>query len=192
MNPGLPLARTAGGPRRAGGYDDRVTVFHAVSLFDEVTVALADRDSVTVTGEGAASVPADGSNLATRAAEALTAAVPAQLDLDRQRRDARGIEPHDGIIKAALLDAGIAVEQNRQPAVARTFAAGRKILLAGDAHAALDRRLWPRDQGQLEFLLGCLSAAMSVEAWALGSPAAAGEGAAGEGAGAGWRPSDTW
>jgi 4-diphosphocytidyl-2-C-methyl-D-erythritol kinase len=62
------------GPRRADGYHDLMTVFHAVSLFDEVTVAPADRDSVTVTGEGAASVPADGSNLATRAAEALTAA----------------------------------------------------------------------------------------------------------------------
>jgi 4-diphosphocytidyl-2-C-methyl-D-erythritol kinase len=59
------------GPARAGGYHDLVTVFHAVSLFDEVTVAPAERDSVIVTGEGASCVPVDGSNLAARAAGAL-------------------------------------------------------------------------------------------------------------------------
>jgi 4-diphosphocytidyl-2-C-methyl-D-erythritol kinase len=63
------------GPARADGYHDVVTVYHAVSLFDEVTVAPADRDSVTVTGEGAGSVPADGSNLAVRAARALVRAL---------------------------------------------------------------------------------------------------------------------
>jgi 4-diphosphocytidyl-2-C-methyl-D-erythritol kinase len=59
------------GPRRADGYHDLVTVFHAVSLFDEVTVEVAESDEVTVTGEGAAAVPADGDNLALRAVTAL-------------------------------------------------------------------------------------------------------------------------
>ena len=59
------------GPVRADGYHDVVTVYHAVSLFDEVTVAPAERDSIAVTGEGSGSVPADGSNLAARAAAAL-------------------------------------------------------------------------------------------------------------------------
>jgi 4-diphosphocytidyl-2-C-methyl-D-erythritol kinase len=63
------------GPLRAHGYHDVVTVYHAVSLFDEVTVVPADTDSVAVTGEGADSVPADGSNLAVRAAEALVQTV---------------------------------------------------------------------------------------------------------------------
>jgi 4-diphosphocytidyl-2-C-methyl-D-erythritol kinase len=63
------------GPPRAHGYHDVVTVFHAVSLFDEVTVAPAQTDSVVVTGEGADSVPADGTNLAVRAADALAEAV---------------------------------------------------------------------------------------------------------------------
>jgi 4-diphosphocytidyl-2-C-methyl-D-erythritol kinase len=63
------------GPLRAHGYHDVVTVYHAVSLFDEVTVAPADRDSVVVTGEGADAVPADGTNLAARAAEALAKSV---------------------------------------------------------------------------------------------------------------------
>jgi len=63
------------GPARAHGYHDVVTVYHAVSLFDEVTVAPAEHDSVSVTGEGADSVPADGSNLAVRAVAELLAAV---------------------------------------------------------------------------------------------------------------------
>jgi 4-diphosphocytidyl-2-C-methyl-D-erythritol kinase len=64
------------GPRRADGYHDLVTVFHAVSLFDQVTVEPAGRDGITVTGEGADRVPADQDNLALRAIEALRAAVP--------------------------------------------------------------------------------------------------------------------
>jgi 4-diphosphocytidyl-2-C-methyl-D-erythritol kinase len=64
------------GPPRADGYHDLVTVFHAVSLFDLVTVEPAARDGVTVTGEGADRVPAGQDNLALRAIAALRAAVP--------------------------------------------------------------------------------------------------------------------
>jgi 4-diphosphocytidyl-2-C-methyl-D-erythritol kinase len=63
------------GPPRADGYHDLVTVFHAVSLFDEVTAEPAGRDGVTVTGEGADRVPAGRDNLALRAVAALRAAV---------------------------------------------------------------------------------------------------------------------
>jgi 4-diphosphocytidyl-2-C-methyl-D-erythritol kinase len=63
------------GPARAHGYHDVVTVYHAVSLFDEVTVSPAERDSLVVTGEGADSVPADDTNLAARAVAALLRAV---------------------------------------------------------------------------------------------------------------------
>jgi 4-diphosphocytidyl-2-C-methyl-D-erythritol kinase len=63
------------GPPRADGYHDLVTVFHAVSLFDQVTVELAGRDGVTVTGEGADRVPADHDNLALRAIAALRVAL---------------------------------------------------------------------------------------------------------------------
>jgi 4-diphosphocytidyl-2-C-methyl-D-erythritol kinase len=63
------------GPLRGDGYHDLVTVFHALALFDEVTVAPAERDSVVVTGEGASSVPLDSGNLAARAVHALADAV---------------------------------------------------------------------------------------------------------------------
>jgi 4-diphosphocytidyl-2-C-methyl-D-erythritol kinase len=64
------------GPPRADGYHGLVTVFHAVSLFDQVTVQPAARDAVTVTGEDADRVPVDQDNLALRAVAALRAAVP--------------------------------------------------------------------------------------------------------------------
>jgi 4-diphosphocytidyl-2-C-methyl-D-erythritol kinase len=62
------------GPLREDGYHDLVTVFHAVSLFDEVTVTRADRISVVVTGEGGPAVPLGPANLAVRAAAALARA----------------------------------------------------------------------------------------------------------------------
>jgi 4-diphosphocytidyl-2-C-methyl-D-erythritol kinase len=59
------------GGLREDGYHDLVTVFHAVSLFDEVTVAATDQPGVEVQGEGAAGspleVPEDERNLAWRA-----------------------------------------------------------------------------------------------------------------------------
>jgi 4-diphosphocytidyl-2-C-methyl-D-erythritol kinase len=64
------------GPLRPDGYHGLVTVFHAIGLFDMVTVAAAEADTVTVTGEGAGQVPADRDNLALRAVRALRATVP--------------------------------------------------------------------------------------------------------------------
>jgi 4-diphosphocytidyl-2-C-methyl-D-erythritol kinase len=66
------------GPLRPDGYHGLVTVFHAIGLFDMVSVAAAEADSVAVTGEGAGQVPADGDNLALRAVRALRAVVAAQ------------------------------------------------------------------------------------------------------------------
>lgn len=59
------------GPLGADGYHELTTVFHAVSLQDELTVTRSSGLSVTVHGEGAEQVPTDGSNLAARAAEAI-------------------------------------------------------------------------------------------------------------------------
>ena len=57
------------GRRRPDGYHDLTTVFHAISLYDEVTLTRAD--ALTVTVEGAEDVPTDGTNLAARAVVAL-------------------------------------------------------------------------------------------------------------------------
>ncbi|KUI12754.1 4-diphosphocytidyl-2C-methyl-D-erythritol kinase [Mycolicibacterium acapulense] len=57
------------GDRRDDGYHELTTVFHAVSLLDEITVSNADMLSLEVSGEGAESLPADERNLAWQAAE---------------------------------------------------------------------------------------------------------------------------
>ncbi|KUH86195.1 MULTISPECIES: 4-(cytidine 5'-diphospho)-2-C-methyl-D-erythritol kinase [unclassified Mycobacterium] len=57
------------GDRRDDGYHELTTVFHAVSLLDEVTVRNADMLTVEMSGEGAESLPTDERNLAWRAAE---------------------------------------------------------------------------------------------------------------------------
>ncbi|WP_182447666.1 4-(cytidine 5'-diphospho)-2-C-methyl-D-erythritol kinase [Streptacidiphilus sp. PB12-B1b] len=61
------------GGRRADGYHGLATVFFAVGLYDEVTVTPAEALTVTVAGTDAAHVPADGSNLAAKAAALLAA-----------------------------------------------------------------------------------------------------------------------
>lgn len=61
------------GGLRPDGFHDLVTVFHAVSLSDDVVVAPADALAVTVRGEGAASIPTDEGNLVWQAAQLLAA-----------------------------------------------------------------------------------------------------------------------
>jgi 4-diphosphocytidyl-2-C-methyl-D-erythritol kinase len=61
------------GPVRDDGYHDLVNVFHAVSLFDEVTATPAESLSVSV--DGPATVPTGLDNLAARAATLLAAHV---------------------------------------------------------------------------------------------------------------------
>ncbi|MGH3784439.1 MAG: 4-(cytidine 5'-diphospho)-2-C-methyl-D-erythritol kinase, partial [Pseudonocardiaceae bacterium] len=60
------LHLAVGGLRR-DGYHELVSVFQALSMLDEVTVAATDEPGVQVYGEGAATVPTDERNLAWRA-----------------------------------------------------------------------------------------------------------------------------
>jgi 4-diphosphocytidyl-2-C-methyl-D-erythritol kinase len=59
------------GQQRADGFHSLVSVFQAVSLFDEVTVDDADDLGVEIVGDDYDDVPTDTSNLAVRAAIAL-------------------------------------------------------------------------------------------------------------------------
>jgi 4-diphosphocytidyl-2-C-methyl-D-erythritol kinase len=113
------------GPPRADGYHDLVTVFHAVSLFDEITAEPAASDGVSVRGEGADQVPEDGDNLALRAVAALRAAAPPA--------DAGGV--HITIVKRIPVAAGLAGG-------------------SADAAAALVacNELWDAGLGQLELV----------------------------------------
>ncbi|BAX94128.1 4-diphosphocytidyl-2-C-methyl-D-erythritol kinase [Mycobacterium shigaense] len=67
--PGKVNLYLAVGDRREDGYHELTTVFHAVSLLDEVTVRNADVLSLELVGEGADQLPTDERNLAWKAAE---------------------------------------------------------------------------------------------------------------------------
>ena len=70
------------GDRRADGYHELTTVFHAVSLADDITVRAADILSLHVHGEGADEVPADARNLAWQAAELMAEHVGRAPDVE--------------------------------------------------------------------------------------------------------------
>ena len=59
------------GPVRHDGYHELVTVFHAVSLDDVITVSEGQGVTLSMRGEGSESLPVDDSNLAVRAARML-------------------------------------------------------------------------------------------------------------------------
>jgi 4-diphosphocytidyl-2-C-methyl-D-erythritol kinase len=60
------------GPLGSDGFHEVTTVFQAISLFDDVTVATApegDGINISITGQTSSGVPTDSSNLAVKAAE---------------------------------------------------------------------------------------------------------------------------
>jgi 4-diphosphocytidyl-2-C-methyl-D-erythritol kinase len=60
------------GPLGADGFHEVTTVFQAISLFDDVTVATAEKGDgikISITGQTSGGVPADNSNLAVKAAQ---------------------------------------------------------------------------------------------------------------------------
>jgi len=72
------------GAVRPDGFHDLTTVFHAVTLYDEVTVRPAARLQLRVRGEGAGDIPTNADNLAWRAAVLMAehAGVPAHVSVE--------------------------------------------------------------------------------------------------------------
>jgi 4-diphosphocytidyl-2-C-methyl-D-erythritol kinase len=71
------------GPREANGYHNLVSVFQAVSIFDDVTLTKSHAGSgvtISVTGEQTHGVPEDHSNLAVKAAHLI--AEKFEIDVD--------------------------------------------------------------------------------------------------------------
>jgi 4-diphosphocytidyl-2-C-methyl-D-erythritol kinase len=99
------------GPRRRDGFHPLATVYHAVSLYDEVTVTRAEPGTftVSVTGEGARSVPVDDTNLALRAARLLASSfadesvVGARLEIEKAIPVAGGLAGGSADAAAALV-----------------------------------------------------------------------------------------
>jgi 4-diphosphocytidyl-2-C-methyl-D-erythritol kinase len=95
------------GPLRADGYHELNTVYHAISIFDELTARPGDTLTLTMEGEGAGTLPLDDSNLVIRAARALAthAKVPAhaRLHLRKQIPLAGGLAGGSADAAAALV-----------------------------------------------------------------------------------------
>jgi len=88
------------GPTRKDGFHELVTVYQALSLYDEVTVEPAEQLSMRVTGEGAEQLPVDDDNLAVRAVRAVGALIGRTPDV--------AITVHKGIPVAGGLAGGSA------------------------------------------------------------------------------------
>ncbi|MFZ4107927.1 MAG: 4-(cytidine 5'-diphospho)-2-C-methyl-D-erythritol kinase [Candidatus Planktophila sp.] len=87
------------GPREADGFHNLVTVFQAISIFDEITVTLAQPNSgvsISISGDHTHGVPADSNNLAVKAA----ALIAQEYDLD--------IDVHIDIKKSIPVAGGMA------------------------------------------------------------------------------------
>jgi 4-diphosphocytidyl-2-C-methyl-D-erythritol kinase len=127
------------GPLRRDGYHELTTVYQAVSLYDEVTARRGDQLTLTMEGEGAGSLPLDGSNLVLRAARALAeyAGVPAhaRIHLRKQIPIAAGLAGGSADAAAtlvacdALWDIGLARDELAQ--VAATVGSDVPFLVLG-------------------------------------------------------------
>jgi 4-diphosphocytidyl-2-C-methyl-D-erythritol kinase len=95
------------GPPRADGFHHLATVFQAVGLHDDVSAEPAEHWGVTVNGPYADLVPADGTNLAMRAARLLAREtgidVPVHLTIDKDIPVAAGMAGGSADAAGALL-----------------------------------------------------------------------------------------
>ena len=95
------------GPIRRDGYHELTTVYHAISLFDEVSARRGDQLTLTMEGEGAGVLALDDSNLVIKAAQVLAkaAGVPAlaRLHLRKQIPIAGGLAGGSADAAAALV-----------------------------------------------------------------------------------------
>ncbi len=150
--PGRPVVRVRApakinlhlsvGDLRADGYHDLVTVFHAIDLVDEVTIAAADRHAVrTLASNGA---PADGvpngaKNLAGMAARLLArrsgAGGPVAIDIAKQIPVAGGLAGGSADAAAALIGCaalwGLEIGRGELVQLAATIGADVPFALTG-------------------------------------------------------------
>jgi 4-diphosphocytidyl-2-C-methyl-D-erythritol kinase len=95
------------GPIRHDGYHELTTIYHAISLYDEVSARRGDQLTLTMEGEGAGELALDDTNLVIRAAHVLAkaASVPAlaRLHLRKQIPIAGGLAGGSADAAAALV-----------------------------------------------------------------------------------------
>src|SRR5262245_56970784 len=95
------------GPIRRDGFHELTTVYHAISLYDEVSARRGDQLTLTMEGEGTGALALDDSNLVIRAAQLLAkvagVAPLARLHLRKQIPVAGGLAGGSADAAAALV-----------------------------------------------------------------------------------------
>jgi 4-diphosphocytidyl-2-C-methyl-D-erythritol kinase len=127
------------GELRPDGYHELHTVYHAISLYDELTARRGDTLTLTMEGEGAGVLALDDTNLVIRAAKALAeyAKVPAhaRLHLRKQIPIAGGLAGGSADAAAALVacDAlwGTGLSRDDLAALAATLGSDVPFLIHG-------------------------------------------------------------
>ncbi|MGH8827589.1 MAG: 4-(cytidine 5'-diphospho)-2-C-methyl-D-erythritol kinase, partial [Jiangellaceae bacterium] len=161
------------GPLRPDGYHDLATVFHAVSLYDDVSAEPAAELSLEVDGAYAAGVPVDETNLAMRAARALAtyAGVPAAARLHVRKRIpvAGGMAGGSADAAGALLTCnelwGLGLDHTQLATVAATLGSDVPFALTGGSALGYGRgeRLEPVEMaGPLHWVVAVASGGLST------------------------------
>jgi 4-diphosphocytidyl-2-C-methyl-D-erythritol kinase len=135
--PGKINLYLAVGDVREDGYHDLVTVFHAVDLFDELTVADAPRH--TVMTHGATGVPAGAKNLAGAAARILTRRTkvggPVAIEITKQIPVAGGMAGGSADAAGALVGCaalwGLELTRNQMSEIGAELGSDVPFALAG-------------------------------------------------------------
>jgi len=127
------------GPVRGDGYHELSTVYHAISLYDELTARRGDTLTLTMEGEGTGELALDESNLVIRAARALAAhaKVPAhaRLHLRKQIPLAAGLAggSADGAAALVACDSlwGLGLSRDELAAIAADIGSDVPFLVYG-------------------------------------------------------------
>ncbi|WDZ86738.1 4-(cytidine 5'-diphospho)-2-C-methyl-D-erythritol kinase [Micromonospora cathayae] len=127
------------GPLRADGYHELNTVYHAISIHDELTARRGDTLSLTMEGEGTGELALDDSNLVIRAARALAAyagrPAHARLHLRKQIPLAGGLAGGSADAAATLVACdtlwGTGLARDELAAIAATLGSDVPFLIHG-------------------------------------------------------------
>ncbi|WBB77569.1 4-(cytidine 5'-diphospho)-2-C-methyl-D-erythritol kinase [Micromonospora sp. WMMD882] len=127
------------GPLRADGYHELNTVYHAISIHDELTARRGDTLSLTMAGEGTGELALDDTNLVIRAARALAAyagrPAHARLHLRKQIPLAGGLAGGSADAAATLVACdtlwGTGLARDELAAIAATLGSDVPFLIHG-------------------------------------------------------------
>lgn len=161
------------GSVRQDGYHDLVTVFHAVGLWDELTISTADRH--TVRTQGATGVPVGAKNLAGAAARLLAkrtgAGGPVAIEVQKQIPVAGGMAGGSADAAGALVGCaalwGLELTRDQLTEIGSELGSDVPFALAGGTAVGTGRgeRLSPvLARTPLHWVLGLSSSGLSTPA----------------------------